>query len=349
MAKPVRARAALRRSLIGLFAATAWAGAISLAQAQSPVADFYKGQTVRMINWAAAGGEYDIHGKLVSRHIGRHIPGQPTVIHSTMTGGGGLVAANHLYNVAPRDGTSLGMMVSTTPLLQAVGEKAVKYDAAKFDWLGSISPSVENLVAWHTSPARRFEDLLMQEFVLGASGAGSTSVISPTVMNALLGTKIKIVPGYPGGSQINIAMERGESMGRWNTWSAWKVTHPDWIRERKIIPLVQSALSKPADLQDAPLLIDLAKNEDDRAIFTLLATSAELGRPIAVAPETPRERFAALDAAFRATMQDAEFLKEAAALKIEVTPVFAPQMRALVERALATPKPLAERLGKLMQ
>ncbi|HEY8579975.1 MAG TPA: hypothetical protein VIL72_08825 [Beijerinckiaceae bacterium] len=327
------------------------AGLIGLAApaAADPVADFYKGATIRIVNWAAAGGEYDIHGKLVARHLGRHMPGQPTVVHQTMTGGGGIVAANHLYNVAPRDGTSLGMLVSTVALTQALEDPAAKYDAAQFDWIGTLAPTQENLVAWHAAPVKRYEDLLTTEFVLGASGAGSTSVISPTVMNALLGTKIKIVPGYPGGSQINLAMERGESMGRWNTWSSWKVTKPDWIAEKKIVFVVQSALKKPADLQEPPLLIDLAKSEDDRRIFALLATSAELGRPLTAAPQTPPDRLAALLAAYRAMMKDPDFLREAEQQKIEIAPLVGDEMNALVRRALDTPKPLTRRLRDLIR
>ncbi|MDB5572265.1 MAG: hypothetical protein JWN93_3448 [Hyphomicrobiales bacterium] len=327
------------------------AGALAAAPCAmaDPVADFYRGNTVRIVNWAAAGGEYDIHGKLVSRHMGRHVPGHPTMVHSTMTGGGGLVAANHLYNIAPKDGTSLGVMVSSLALFQALGDDAIRYDAAQFGWIGTIAPTQENLVAWRTAPAKRFEDLRSTQFVLGASGAGSASVMVPTVMNALLGTRIRIVPGYPGGSQINLAMERGESMGRWNTWSSWKTTHPDWIRDGTIVPLVQSALKKPADLQDAPLLIDLAANEDDRRIFALLASAAEVGRPLVAAPGAPPDRLDALIAAYRAMTTDPEFVKEAQALKIEIAPLIGEELQAIVRQALATPRPLAERLKALVK
>jgi tripartite-type tricarboxylate transporter receptor subunit TctC len=313
------------------------------------VADFYRGKTVRIINWASAGGEYDIHGRLVARYLGRHIPGEPTVVHQTMTGGGGIVAANYLYNVAPRDGTSLGVMVSSLPLFQTFEDPAIRFDAAQLRWIGTIAPTQENLVAWHTAPAKTWKDLTTAEFVLGASGAGSTSVIVPTAMNALLHTKIKIVPGYPGGNEINLAMERGESMGRWNTWSSWKVTKPEWIKDRKIIPLVQSALRKPADLQDTPLLADLATNDDDRKSFELLATAAEVGRPLVASPGVPADRMDALIAAYRATLADPEFIAEARRLKIEIAPLVGPDLQGLVVKALATPKPVAQRLKKLLQ
>lgn len=318
------------------------------AQAQS-VADFYRGKTVRIVNWASAGGEYDIHGRLVSRYIGKHIPGNPTIVHQTMTGGGGIVAANFLYNVAVKDGASLAIMPSSLALFQALEDRAIKYDAARFGWIGTIAPTQENLAAWHGAGVTSWTQLLDKDFALGASGAGSTSVIVPMVMNALLGTRIKLVPGYPGGNEINLAMERGESQGRWNTWSAWKVTKPDWITDKKIHILVQSALRKPADLQAAPLLADLAKSDDDRKIFELLATAAELGRPLVASPEVPTERMQALLAAYRAMIIDPEFVKEAEQLKIEIAPLIGDDLQGLVTRALSTPKPLAERLKRLIE
>ncbi|MFN3891793.1 MAG: Bug family tripartite tricarboxylate transporter substrate binding protein [Beijerinckiaceae bacterium] len=337
----------IKRALLAAGFGLAAVSLTGAARAQS-VAEFYKGNTIRIVIWAAAGGEYDIHGKIVSRHIGRHIPGNPAVVATQMTGGGGLVAANHVYNVAPKDGTTMGMMVSSLPFLQAIGLDGVKFDASKFNWVGTLAPTQEGLVAWHTAPVKKFEDLLTTEFVLGASGAGSTSVLTPTMINALLGAKIKIVPGYPGGSQINLAMERGESMGRWNTWSSWKTTHPDWIAQKKIVFLLTSALRKPKDLQEPPLLTELARNEDDRRIFELLATNAEMGRPIAATPGVPADRMAAILAAYRAMLKDPEFLADAAKLKIEIDPIIGDDLKAMAEKALSTPKHLTERVKKLM-
>ncbi|HEV2572445.1 MAG TPA: hypothetical protein VGU72_11990 [Beijerinckiaceae bacterium] len=325
------------------------AAMMATAAQADPVADFYRGNTIRIINWASAGGEYDIHGKLVSRFLGRHLPGQPTVLHQTMTGGGGLVAANYLYNVAPKDGTTLGIMVSSLPLSQVLGDSAVRFDAGRFHWIGTIAPTQECLVAWHTTGITTWNEMTKREFVLGASGAGSPSVMVPTVMNALLGTRIKIVPGYPGGAQINLAMERGESMGRWNTLSSWKVTNPNWIANKNIVFLVQSALKTSHGVTDAPLLTDLARNDDDRKIFALLATGSELGRPLVGSPGIPPERLAALINAYRALFKDEDFRHEAQNLKIEIDPIIGQDLQAIVTSALATPKPLAERLKKLVE
>ncbi len=312
------------------------------------VSDFYTGKTVRIVNWAAAGGEYDVHGRLVSRYIGKHIPGQPNVVHQTMTGGGGMTAANFLYNVAPRDGTALGIMVGTIALFQAFGDKAIKFDAAQFNWIGTIASTKENIAAWHTAPVKKFEDLLTMEFTTGASGRSSPSFMVPTLVNKLLGGKINIVPGYPGGSQINLAMERGEVQGRYNTWSSWKTTKPDWLRDGKVVILVQQALSKPADLQGPPLLIDLAKTEDDKRIFELMAIGSEMGRPLAATPGVPPERLAALIAAYRAMLKDPEFMAEAKRLDIELDPIVGEEMQKLVVRAISTPPHVVERMKKLL-
>lgn len=313
------------------------------------ISDFYTGKTVRIVNWAAAGGEYDVHGRLVSRHLGKHIPGHPNVVHQTMTGGGGIVAANYLYNVAPKDGTSLGILVGTLALFQSFGDKAIKFDAGKFNWIGTIASTKENVNAWHTAPVKKFEDLLTTEFTTGASGKSSPSFMVPTLMNKLLGTKIRIVPGYPGGSQINLAMERGEVQGRYNTWSSWKVTKPDWLRDKKIVVLVQQALSKPTDLQGPPLLIDLAKNEEDKRIFEMMAVGSEMGRPLATTPDVPPERLKALRGAHAAMLKDKEFIDEAAKLNIEIDPVLGEDMQKLVTRALSTPPAIVERMKKLLQ
>lgn len=326
------------------------AAACSIAQAAAdPISDFYTGKTVRIVNWAAAGGEYDVHGRLVSRYLGKHIPGQPNVVHQTMTGGGGIVAANYLFNVAPRDGTAMGIMVGTLALFQAFGDKAIKFDASQFNWIGTIASTKENVSAWHTAPVKKFEDLLTTEFTTGASGRSSPSFMVPTLMNKLLGTKINIVPGYPGGSQINLAMERGEVQGRYNTWSSWKTTKPDWLRDNKIMILVQQALTKPADLQGPPLLTDLAKNEDDKRIFELMAIGSEMGRPLAATPGVPKERVAALIAAYRAMLKDPEFISEAQKLDIEIDPIIGEDMQKLAVRAITTPAATVERMKKLLE
>jgi len=325
-----------------LFAAAAGAP----AQAQS-VADFYRGKTVNMLIGVGVGGEYDLQARLVARHIGKHIPGNPNVVPQNLVGAGGINMANNLYNTAPRDGTTIGMMGNNFPASQAVGAKNVKFDAGKMQWLGTIAPVVETMAVWHTAGVKSVDDLRKQETIAGASGRGAITYFYPMMMNAFLDTKFKIVTGYPGGNQINLAMERGEVQARNNTWSSWKATRPQWIRD-KLIYVVAQAGPRASDL-DAPSVEELARTPDDRLIIELIVSGTQLGRPFATTPDIPTDRLAALRDAFRATMKDPEFLKDAAQMNFEVNPVYGEAMQKIVEKILSTPKPLAERAKEFLE
>jgi tripartite-type tricarboxylate transporter receptor subunit TctC len=328
---------------VGLLLATA-AGAP--AQAQS-VADFYKGKAIQLLIGVGVGGEYDLQARLVGRHLGKHIPGNPTVVPQNMTGAGGINMANHLYNTAARDGTFIAMMGNNFPATQAVGGKGVKFDAGKFQWLGTIAPVVETMAVWHTAGVKTMDDLRKQEIVAGASGRGAITYFYPTMMNAFLGTKFKIVTGYPGGNQINLAMERGEVQARNNTWSSWKATRPLWIKDKQIYVVAQAGPRAP-DL-DAPSVEELAKTPDDRLTIELIVSGTRLGRPFATTPDVPAARLAALRDAFRATMKDPEFLKDAAQMGFEIDPVYGEPMQKTVEKILSTPKNLAERAKEFLE
>ena len=330
--------------LLAVFAAI-----FSFAASADPAGEFYKGKTVRIVNWSSPGGEYDLHGRLLARYLGRHLPGEPTVIQEYMTGAGGIVAANYMSNLAPRDGTVLGIMNNGLPLFQTLGAESTRYDAAKMNWLGAIASAPEIMIAWHTAPVKSFRDLLSSEFIIGATGRDSASWMVPVTMNALLGTKIKPLLGYKGGGDVNLAIENGEIMGRLNAWSGMKATKPDWISERKISVLVQSALVSAPDLSGVPLLVGLAKNDDDRAIFRIFAATAVLGRPLAATPGVPEERVGVLRAAVAATMKDPDFIGEATRQHVEIAPVPGERLEELVGSILATPKPLVERLKAIVQ
>ncbi len=318
------------------------------AQAQAePVADFYRGKTVNVLIGVGVGGEYDIQARMVARHIGKHIPGNPTVVPQNMTGAGGLKMINYLYAVAPRDGTAIGMIANAFPALQAVGAAGVQFDAGKMQWLGSIAPAVETLAVWHAAGVKTIEDARQREVVVGASARGAITFTYPALMNDLLGTKFKIVTGYTGGNQINLAMERGEVEARNNTWSSWKATKPDWLRDHKIAIIVQAGPRAP-DL-DAPSIESLGRNADDRQLIELVMSGTQLGRPMTTNAGVPPERVAALRAAFAATMTDPEFLAEAKALNFEVNPVLGEPMQRIVEKVLATPKAVAARAKGLME
>jgi tripartite-type tricarboxylate transporter receptor subunit TctC len=317
----------------------------ALARAQD-TAEFYRGKTVNMLIGVGVGGEYDIQARLVARHIGKHIPGNPNVVPQNMTGAGGLRMINYLYNVAPKDGLSIGMVANAFPAMQAAGISGVQFDAAKMQWLGTIAPVVETMAVWHTTGVKNIDDLRRRETVAGASARGAITFIYPSMMNDFLGTKFKIVTGYPGGNQINLAMERGEVEARNNTWSSWKATKADWLKDKKVTVIAQAGPRAP-DL-DAPSVEDAARTPEERQLIELVVSGTQFGRPMAT-NAAPPERVATLRAAFAATMKDPEFLAEAKALNFEVDPVLGEKMQKIVDKVLATPKDVAAKAKGLME
>jgi tripartite-type tricarboxylate transporter receptor subunit TctC len=315
------------------------------AQAQA-VADFYRGKTINVLIGVGAGGEYDLQARLVARHIGKHIPGNPAVVAQNMTGAGGINMANHLFGNVPRDGTYVGMMGNNFPATQAVGGKGVKFDAGKFQWLGTMAPVVETMAVWHTTGVKSIDDLRKRETIAGASGRGAITFFYPTMLNEFFGTKFKIVTGYPGGNQINLAMERGEVEARNNTWSSWKATKAAWLKEKKITVIAQAGPRAP-DL-DAPSVEDAARTPEERQLIELVVSGTQLGRPMAT-NAAPADRVAALRAAFAATMKDPEFVAEAKQLGFEIDPVLGEKMQKIVEKVLATPKGVATKAKTLME
>jgi tripartite-type tricarboxylate transporter receptor subunit TctC len=317
------------------------------AAQSDPVADFYKGKTVNVYIGVGVGGEYDLQARLVAKYIGRHIPGRPNVVPQNMTGASGLKMLNFLYNQAARDGTSIGMIQNGFPAAQAIGRPGIQFDANQLRWLGTIAPVVETMALWHTAGVRSIDDARTKEIVVGATARGGITYTYPALMNELLGTKFKIVTGYTGGNEINIAMERGEVYGRNNSWSSWKVTKQPWLREKKLHVIAQAG-AKANDL-DAPAIEDLVKSQADRQLVDLIMSGAALGRPMTTTPAVPEERLHALRAAFLATMKDPDFIKETAALNIEIDPVSGETMQKIVANVLATPKPVAERAKPLLE
>ncbi|MGE3245920.1 MAG: Bug family tripartite tricarboxylate transporter substrate binding protein [Beijerinckiaceae bacterium] len=301
-----------------LAAATIFAAVSSPVHADS-VADFYKGKTVTIVVPAATGGDYDLRSRLISRHLGRMLPGKPNVIVQNMPGGIGVVAANWLYLKAPRDGTALHMLFQNMPVLQAIKKKGVTFDVREFGWLGNTTNSPNVINSWHTTGITKIEDVYKKELVVGAPGTASTSYVYPAVMNEVLGTKFKIVTGYRGGSRVNIAMEKGEVGGRGsNSWASWKSGHPHWLKEKKIHILVQIGLKRAPDLKDVPLMLELAKNDKDRKYLTFLSSDMGISRPMVTTPGVPADRLAALKKAFKDTLHDKDFLTDAAKSKRDI-------------------------------
>ncbi|MGA7486649.1 MAG: tripartite tricarboxylate transporter substrate-binding protein [Xanthobacteraceae bacterium] len=325
----------------GIAAAMLALGPISAGHAQSP-ADFYKGRTVDLYIGYSAGGGYDIYARALARHIGRLIPGNPTVVPKNMPGAGSLVLANWLYNVAPKDGTAFGMIGRGTGFDPLLGSTKAQFDAAKFNWIGSMNDEVSVCVAWHTSGIAELDQVKQKQLTVGGTGPAADTDQFPKVLNATLGTKFKIVTGYPGGNDVDLAMERGEVMGRcgWS-WSSVIATHKSWIDDKKINVLVQLSLSKHPDLPHVPLVMDFAKTDEQKQVFKLVFARQPMGRPFLAPPGIPAERVAVLRKAFMDTMKDGEFLAEAGKLKLEINPVSGAAVQDIVQEVYQTPKSVA--------
>ena len=223
--------------------------AVAPAAAQS-VADFYRGKTLTMVVGTSPGGDYDLRLRMVARHIGRHIPGSPTVVVNNRPGGGGLVVANWLANVAPKDGSVVVAITQNLPVHQATGAAGVKFDVREFNWIGNTTDTPNVINSWHTTGIRTINDVMTRELIVGATGTASGSFLYPYALNRLVGTKFKIVTGYPGGNDVNLAMERGEVGGRGsNSWASWKSTRPQWLAEKKVFILVQVGVKRNPEVR----------------------------------------------------------------------------------------------------
>jgi len=312
-------------------------GAVSPATAD-PVADFFRGKTINLLIGYTSGGGYDLNARVLAKHMGRHIPGNPTVVPQNMPGAGSLRAANFLYTVAPKDGTSFGMIGRGMAMEPLIGASQVQYDSRRFTWLGSVSDQVSLCATWHTSPVKSWSDMLAKPFTVAGEGSGSDPDMFTTMIRNLFGVKVRLVSGYPGGPEMNLAMERGEVDGRcgWS-WSSIKITRPDWVAEKKINLPLQMALQKAKDLPDVPLIIDAARDERERQILKLVLARQQMGWPFLAPPGLPAERAQALRQAFDETMKDPEYLAEAKQRTLDVNPMTGAEIDKLIGELYQTP------------
>ncbi len=297
------------------------------------VSDFYQGRRIEMIIRTPPGGGYDLSARLLMRHMPRHIPGTPTAVNVNMPGGGGIKAANYVAKVAPRDGSVLTIVSGSIPMYQGLqlGGK-LQADMKAFNWIGVISTANRVLAVWHTSPAHTVADMKKRTINIGATGAGSPSVILPAVLNNVLGTKLKIITGYPGGNEIDAAMEKGELEGRGsNPWSSWVASSPRLVRDKLVRPMVQVGFKADPELPGVvPLLKDLGENPKQTEILTYVTKAFMTGFPFATAQGVPADRVKALRAAFDATMKDKSFLAEAKRTRTDVAPTDGVALQKLV-------------------
>ena len=319
------------------------------ARAQDAVADHFRGKTIDMYIGYATGGGYDAYGRLVARFLGDFLPGKPKLVPRNMPGGGGRVLAGYMFNVAPHDGTALAMADQSLVLQQAIGDPTILFDSNKLNWIGNPAADNNTIAVWSATGVKTFEDATRKEVVIGATGPNTSSQMAQ-LTNALLGTKFKIVSGYPGGNDINLAMEKGEVGGRASSpWATWKATRPDWVRDGKIIVIAQIGLTRAPDLPDVPLLTDLARNDEDRAVIRLISAPATIGRPVFTTPGVPEATLRALRQGFDAMVKYAPFNEEAAREKLDINPVSGEELQKIVHDLVATPKPIAERLAAIIK
>jgi tripartite-type tricarboxylate transporter receptor subunit TctC len=327
------------------------AGAILIAglpvRAQ-PAAEFYNGKEMTMIVASNAGGGYDTYARALARHMADHIPGRPVIVPKNMPGAGGLVGASALYHDAAPDGLTFAALTNGIALDPLFKKFPGRFDALKFAWLGSIGRLMNVCVTWHNSPVKTIQQAMQHQVVVSASGATSNSVMMPKILNALLGTKFKVVTGY-ADPEVTLAMERGEVEGVCGlSYSTLKATRPEWFRDHKINIILQIGMEKFPDLPNVPSAIDLIHDPALRPVLNLILTRQEMGRPFALPPGVPAERVALLQRAFDETMKDPAFLSEAKRLQMEVDPLTGPAVAALVKKAYSAPRAVIARAAPLI-
>ena len=320
-----------------------------LPASADPIEDFYRGKQIDMVIGYSPGGTYDLYARLVGRFLGDFIPGKPKIVPRNMPGAGSRLAANWVYNIAPKDGTVIATADQSLAIEQAMGDKGLTIDTSKFNYIGNPNADNNTTVTWYTSGVKTIDDAKKMDVPMGATG-GSTSSQYPKAMNALLGTRFQVITGYPGGNDVSLAMEKGEVMGRGsNAWGAWKSTRPDWLRDKKINILVQIGLQRAPDLPDVPLMFELAKNEEDRQVLTFMSADMGISRAFVTTYDVPPARLEALRNAFDKMIQDPEFLAEAEKMKMDINPSTGLEAQKVAESMLFMPANIVQRAKVLFE
>jgi tripartite-type tricarboxylate transporter receptor subunit TctC len=305
----------------------------------------FKASSVSLMIPSGIGGGYDTYGRLASRHLGRFLPGNPAILAKNMPGAGGIVLANYMYNVAPKDGSAIAIVQGGTPFEPLYGNTQAKYDVAKFNWLVSLNRLVSIGIFWHTTRIRTPDDLFRDDVLVGSSGGGDASTqIMPNILNLLAGTKFKVITGYKGTGDSMLAMERGEVEGIvGHELNGLRAQRPDWLRDHKVRIVIQIGFTKSPDISDVPMAVDLVKDEESRKVLELLLMRQQHGRPFLAPPGTPPDIVATLRQAFTAMAKDPAFLQDAANIKADILVSGHEDIEALLARTYASPRPLIER------
>ncbi len=331
-----------------IFAAMPLALAPACAQAQQP-ADFYKGKTVSIYIGFSAGGTYDYFGRLVSRHLGKHIPGNPTVIAQSMPGAGSFQLANWMTRIAPKDGTAIGIISQTAAIEEVLKSPGVQFKSADFNWIGRATSNVEINLVWHTSKAKKIEDAVNFDIPLASTGVGSPSEGYPKLLNGVLGTRFKLVGPYPGSTDGLLAMERGETDGALTSWNTLNTARHEWIVDKKINVLVQYGLERTPEMPDVPTMVELGRTPDDKAMFAFYVSGGEVGRAFMVPPGVPADRVAVLRKAFDEMVQDPELLAEIEKGKLDFHPASGEKLQKIVADTAGVSPDIVARMQSLLR
>ena len=320
-------------------------GLLPLLQSASAQENFFAGKTIRIIVGTGSGGGYDGAARLTARYLGKYIPGNPSFVVENMPGASGIKATNFLYEAAPKDGTVLATVNNSMPVYQAISQPGVRFKAEELNWIGSLLQTATTISIWHTAGVKTIDEAKRKEVIMGATGAAGTKAAYPQLLNNTLGTKFKIVTGYEGGNTLRLAMERGEVQGDGSArWSSWKSTKPDWVRDNKVIALVQIGLKKDEDLPHVPLLTELAQNEEQRKMFEFISQPIAMQQPFVGPPGIPAGRVILLRRAFYAMTRDPAFRKEVEQLDLELDPVSGEEMQKIVHAIVETPSDIVQKV-----
>lgn len=328
-------------------------GALAFAALAGPAAaqsldSFYRANGLKFVIAAGAGGGYDVYGRALARHIGRHLPGNPNVVAQNMPGADGLKATNYMFNVAPRDGSVVGNTYATMTLQPLFSGQGVQFDPLKLNWLGSMGKQNALCVTWATSPIKTIADARANVVTVSSTGAAGSRTTVPKILNAVIGTRFKVITGYDTAG-ASLAVERGEVDGLCGvSYATLMASNPHWLLDRKVNVLAQLALEKDSHVPEAPMVLDMVKNENDRRLLDLILVVQEVGRPVIAPPGLPADRLAALQAAFAATIDDPQFRSEAERLKLEIDRLDHAKIDSLLKTAYATPRDVVDRASKIL-
>lgn len=318
--------------------------------AQPSIESFYSSTPLTIIVGYSPGAAYDIYARTVGRYIGKHIPGNPKIIVQNMPGAGSMKAVNYIFALGRKDGSQIAAFARGIAMQPLLDDQGVQFDATKLEWIGSPSSEVSVVLSWHNTPFKRLEDAKQREMSVGASGSGADSAIFPRILNGVLGTKFKVVTGYPGNAEMLLAVERGEVDGNAGTsWATLSGSKKEWVTDKKINILVQLGLKKHPDLPDVPLVLDLASNAEERKVLELIVSRQAMAYPFAAPAGVPADRLRALRTAFDKMAQDPEFIADARKQGFDIDPMSGTEIAAIIKDLYGSPPALVERARAALQ